>query len=40
MAEPNQIIMERAHALADLRTEKWPLEIAFYDAATAKVWDS
>jgi hypothetical protein len=34
----NQAIIERAIALAGMRNEKWPLEVAFYDAASAKVW--
>lgn len=34
----NQNIMQRARALADLRHDKWPLEVAFYDAASASVW--
>ena len=36
--ECNQKIMARAQALAVLRTEKWPLQVAFYEAATAAVW--
>jgi hypothetical protein len=36
--ELNQQIMTRAEALAVMRTEKWPLEVAFYDAASAEVW--
>ena len=34
----NQTIMQRAEALAALRHEKWPLEVVFYDAASAAVW--
>ncbi len=34
----NQTIIQRAQALAGLRHEKWPLEVAFYDAASASVW--
>ena len=34
----NAVIIARAEALAALRTEKWPLSVAFYDAASAKVW--
>jgi len=34
----NQTIMQRAQALAAMRGDKWPLQVAFYDAATAKVW--
>jgi hypothetical protein len=37
--QPNNLeIMNRANHLKVLRSEKYPLEIAFYDAATAKVW--
>lgn len=38
LAEWNQQIIRRAQALAALRAERWPLEVAFYDAATAKIW--
>jgi len=34
----NQRIMQRANALAKLRTAAYPLEVAFYDAASANVW--
>ncbi|MBI1406012.1 MAG: DUF4917 family protein [Caulobacter sp.] len=34
----NQRIMARAQGLADLRHERWPLDVAFYDAASANVW--
>lgn len=34
----NQTIMQRAQALAGIRHEKWPLEVVFYDAASANVW--
>lgn len=34
----NQTIMQRAQALAGQRHAKWPLEVAFYDAASANVW--
>lgn len=34
----NQRIMARAKSLAGLRQEKWPLDVAFYDAASAQVW--
>jgi Domain of unknown function (DUF4917) len=34
----NQTIIQRAQALAGLRHEKWPLEVTFYDAASANVW--
>lgn len=36
----NQQIMARAEGLKNLRQEKWPLEIAFYDAASAQIWDA
>jgi len=38
IAEANERIIGRAQALAALRPEKWPLEVAFYDAATAEIW--
>jgi hypothetical protein len=38
LAPANQTITARAQALSDLRTAKWPLEVAFYDAASANVW--
>jgi len=34
----NGVIIARAEALAALRSEKWPLSVAFYDASTARVW--
>jgi hypothetical protein len=34
----NRRIIERANALAGLRTGAYPLEVAFYDAASANVW--
>lgn len=34
----NRRIIARAEGLADLRHERWPLEVAFYDAASANVW--
>lgn len=34
----NQRIMGRANALTRLRTAAYPLEVAFYDAASANVW--
>lgn len=37
-SEANRQIMARANALAEMRTPRWPLEIAFYDAASAHVW--
>jgi len=36
--EWNEQIVARAQALAALRSRRWPLEVAFYDAATADVW--
>jgi hypothetical protein len=36
--EDNQRIMNRAQELAAMRSERWPLEVAFYDAASANVW--
>ena len=38
LAEENQRIIARANALAAGRHAKSPLEIAFYDAASANVW--
>lgn len=34
----NQRIIARAKSLADQRPENWPLDVAFYDAASANVW--
>jgi hypothetical protein len=34
----NEAIIARAQALSQLRTDKWPLEVAFYDAQSAHVW--
>jgi len=34
----NQTIMERARALTTMRRERSPLEVAFYDSASARVW--
>lgn len=34
----NEAIIARAEALVALRSEKWPLSVAFYDAASAQVW--
>jgi hypothetical protein len=34
----NRRIMARASALADLREARYPLEVAFYNAASANVW--
>jgi hypothetical protein len=34
----NQGLIQRAQALAGQRPAAWPLEIAFYDAASAEVW--
>ncbi|GGD34675.1 DUF4917 family protein [Croceicoccus pelagius] len=36
--DDNQRIMNRAHELAAMRPDRWPLEVAFYDAASANVW--
>ncbi|MBF5090583.1 DUF4917 family protein [Novosphingobium sp. NBM11] len=36
--QDNQRIMNRANELAAHRHEKSPLEVAFYEAATARVW--
>lgn len=38
-SESNQRIIERAHLLAQLRANRYPMELFFYDAATAHVWD-
>ncbi len=37
-SEDNQRIKARAGELSAKRIERWPLEIAFYDASTARVW--
>lgn len=34
----NQQIIARAQGLANLRHDRWPLDVAFYDAASARVW--
>lgn len=34
----NEEIVSRSRWLVSLRADKWPLEIAFYQAETAKVW--
>lgn len=34
----NQLIINRAQELAAMRQERWPLEVMFYDAASANVW--
>lgn len=34
----NELIMARAHWLANLRHEKWPLEVVFFQAESAQVW--
>lgn len=36
--EDNQRIMKRAQELAAMRHERWPLEVAFYDSASANIW--
>lgn len=38
LSADNQRIMNRAQELAAMRHERWPLEVAFYDAASANVW--
>jgi hypothetical protein len=38
LAEPNQVIIGRAQALAAMRNERWPLDVDFYDAESADVW--
>lgn len=38
LAEPNQVIMRRAQALTTMRSDRWPLDVDFYDAGSAKVW--
>lgn len=35
----NQQIIAKAEALAALRTARYPLEVAFYDAESAEVWE-
>lgn len=37
-SEENLEIIKRAKNLALQRHEKWPLELSFYDAASARVW--
>lgn len=37
-SKDNQRIVTRAKSLANMRSEKWPLDVAFYDAASAQVW--
>lgn len=37
-SDDNKKIMDRAQDIAAQRHHRWPLEIAFYDAASAKVW--
>ena len=37
-SKPNQWIVERANSLAGPRLARSPLEVAFFDAASAKVW--
>ena len=38
MSADNQRIINRAQQLSAMRHENWPLEVDFYDAASAKVW--
>lgn len=37
-SEENERIMKRAQELAAMRHERWPLDVEFYDAASASVW--
>ena len=37
-SEDNLDIIERANGFASQRPERWPLDVAFYDAASASVW--
>ena len=37
-SDENQRIMRRGYELAAMRHERWPLEVAFYDAVSANVW--
>ncbi|MCA0977691.1 DUF4917 family protein [Qipengyuania flava] len=37
-SDENQRIITRAQELASMRHDRWPLEVAFYDAASANVW--
>ena len=37
-ADMNRAIMSRAEALAGMRSERYPLSVSFYDAASANVW--
>lgn len=37
-SEVNTEIVRRAKLLSEKRNELWPLEVVFYDAASAKVW--
>lgn len=34
----NKLVIERAKSIAALRLQKYPLEVVFYDSASAKVW--
>jgi uncharacterized protein DUF4917 len=36
--EANRAIIARAQRIADARSERYPLEIEFFDAASAEVW--
>lgn len=38
MTADNQRIMNRAQELIAMRHERWPLEVVFYDSASANVW--
>ena len=35
----NKKVVDAANGLARFRSEKAPLEVAFYDAASARVWE-
>lgn len=39
-SEANAEIVNRARTIASLRNERFPLELAFFDSATANVWGS
>ncbi len=37
-SKANREIIRKAQALANERSDRWPLEVAFYDSASANVW--
>ena len=37
-SDTNKNIVARANALSAMRQERYPLDVAFYDAETAHVW--